>query len=334
MKAISFLLFSQVLFRFCSYTSDEPPFIADTPIVSVVDEVNLRHLGQPAILMTLLIRESDISDRQVQVRVTFPANRPTGALILTTGGFGSSFYGTSREKNKTLTEALALGLETYEVRWMGALGWGTGTEGLGYPGATKAFTDVVRFLTNQKMANDDILIAHGGSGGAFQIAYGLSRYGLDEVLTHGILVAGPPTTDLARAIFGGMDDPLLWDPQVAGFAVTDYIHGWRGNGDYCVNHGQRPPSRVIQTLEESSILPRREQVKLDYGAILHFVNTDDETNADSQGRRYYNAIMSSKTWHYLANEVSHDVAGIPEGAAKIREILEDIVRGSSYRRLN
>jgi len=64
---------------------------------------------------------------------------------------------------------------------------------------------------------------------------------------------------------------------------------------------------------------------LSYTTSLLFVNTDDVPNADGQGLLYFDAVQSQKEWHFLASETSHDVAGIPAGAAKIRALLQSLL---------
>lgn len=282
-------------------------------------------LNRPSKLIRLKITENDLPSREVEVRIVPNKTSAKGALILTTGGFGDTFYATGPGTTTTLDFAYTRGLEIFEVRWLGNQGWGTSTAGAGYPRAVRAFGDIVRWLKRNEMSNPAIVVAHGGSGGSFQIAYGLSRYNLEQDIDHAILIAGPPTADLNRGIFGVPTDPSRWPDGLGGFRITDYIHGWENNGDHCVNRNRQPPASVTEALNRSSLLSTIEQVKLSYRTKVFFVNSNDVTHADEQGKLYYDAITSEKEWHFLPNETSHSVAGLPSGAIKIREIIARIV---------
>jgi len=254
-----------------------------------------------------------------------PASASKGALVLSSGGFGTTFYGIGFETNTTLNVAVNLGLETYEVKWLGENGWGNGIAGVGYPSAVRAYGAILRHLKKNEMTNTKTIIAHGGSGGSFQIAYGLTRFELEKDITHAILVAGPPTADLRQAIFGDKTLKSYWPDGLGGFRITDYIHGWDKQGDYCQNRTTTPPTFVLDALDQSSLLSSIITPDLNYETSLIIINTDDVTNADGQARLYFDAIQSEKQWHYLSGETSHDVPGIPAGAAKIRELLEALL---------
>jgi hypothetical protein len=81
---------------------------------------------------------------------------------------------------------------------------------------------------------------------------------------------------------------------------------------------------VLDKLDDSSLLSKTIPPDLDYRTNLVFINTNDVTNADGQGLLYFEAIRSKKEWHYLPSETSHDVAGLPAGAAKIRSVIQSL----------
>jgi len=165
------------------------------------------------------------------------------------------------------------------------------------------------------MTNTKNIMAHGGSGGSFQIAYNLTRFNLEKDVKHAILSAGPPTSNLHQAIFGDRNSKSTWPDGIGGFRITDYIHGWDNQGNYCQNRTQNPPAFVLDILDKSSLL----------SATIVLDLTNDVTNADGQGLLYFEAIQSKKEWHYLPSETSHDVGGINAGANKIREILQTLI---------
>lgn len=309
-----------------SCTDDVNPNLTEQDVVKFMSRTSITYLNRSASIIKLEIRSEDLnSTRYVEVRASKPTSAPKGALVLSTGGFGTNFYGIGFETNTTINFAVNAGLETYEVRWLGEQGWGTGVAGSGYPNAVRAYGSVLRYLKSNEMNNTENIIAHGGSGGSFQIAYGLTRFNLEKDLKYAILIAGPPTANLQQAIFGDNTLKSYWPDGIGGFRTTDYIHGWDNQGNYCQNRTQTPPDFVLNALDKSSLLSTTVVPDLNYETNLIFINTNDVTNADGQGLLYFEAIQSSKEWHYLPTETSHDVGGIPAGASKIREIIQTLI---------
>jgi hypothetical protein len=299
----------------------------DSVIIQVKNEVNRAFLGRSSVLLKLFIVDGDLPRRDVTVRITQSDISPKGALILTSAGFGGGFYGGDLEKDNTIDFALSNGLQVLEVSWDGEEGWGTDVEGAGYTRAVRGFSSIVKWLKANSIVNPSLIICHGGSGGSMQIAYGLTDFNLEAEIDHAILVAGPPTSDLEEAVYGSSTDTALWPEGLGGLDKTDYIQGWEDNGDYCKNRSDNPPSFVLEALEAESLVNNSSAKDYSYETTkTYFVNTDDITNSDRQGRIYYDRITSDKDWTFLPQETSHNVGGIEAGARRIREILSEIIR--------
>lgn len=320
----SFLIISFLLFS-CEKKYQHPNS-TELDLIYFISRTSVSYLNRTASIIKLEIRSEDLkSTRYVEVRISKPVSPSKGALVLSTGGFGTNFYGIGLETNTTINFAVNIGLETYEIKWVGEQGWGSGVAGAGYPNAVRAYGSIVRYLKKNEMTNAKNVIAHGGSGGSFQIAYNLTRFNLEKDVKHAILSAGPPTSNLQQAIFGDKTLKSYWPDGIGGFRITDYIHGWDNQGNYCQNRTKTPPAFVLDILDKSSLLSATITPDFSYETNLIFINTNDVTNADGQGRLYFEAIQSQKEWHYLPNETSHDVGGINAGANKIREILQTLI---------
>ncbi len=317
------ILFS-LTFLGCANEGNPSP--SEIDLVKLISRSSITYLNRPASIIKLEIQSEDLNIiRYVEIRAIKPSTATKGALVLSTGGFGTNYYGIGLETNTTLNFAINLGLETFEIKWLRSQGWGTETAGIGYPTAVRAYGAILRYLKEKEMTNTKNIIAHGGSGGSFQIAYGLTRFNLENDINHAILIAGPPTADLNQAIFGDKALKSYWPDGIGGFRTTDYIHGWDNQGNYCQNRSQNPPDFVLKELDKSSLLSTSVTTDLSYKTNLIFINTNDETNADGQGRLYFDAIQSNKQWHYIPDETSHDVGGITAGAMKIREIIQTLL---------
>lgn len=323
------ILFILLLFNLVSCTKNDditPNSEQNSVIIEVISETQQVYIGRTSSLLVLAITDQELSTRNVTVRITKSDTNPIGALVLSTGGFGTNFYGIGFQTNSTLNFALSNGLQVFEIKWEGQYGWGTNNKGIGYTLALRGYTEIVKWLKVNRIENTAKIICHGGSGGSMQIAYGLTNHNLEQYIDYGILVAGPPTSDLDRAVFGEQGDIALWPSGLGGFGITDYIMGWRDNGDYCVNRVANPPSFVIEKLKEESLVNNNTDKDFSYDSVkLYFMNTDDITNADQQGILYYDKVLSDKNWKYLPQENSHDVGGIEAGAIEIREIINQIV---------
>lgn len=295
--------------------------------IQVLSQQQRVFLNRQATILRLGVKDGDLAVREVLVRISQSEIAARGALVLTSQGFGNNYYGRGDEKQSTILFAINKGLQVFEIRWDGEYGWGTDVESVGYTKATRAYTRVVEWLKANRMAEPSLVIAHGGSGGSMQIAYGMVRHNLEAVLDYGILAAGPPTSDLGRGIYGNSNDEALW-PDEVGLDKTDYILGWLGNGDYCANRGTTdPPDFVRDKLEDESLVSNKPDRDYDYALTkLYFINTNDVTNADKQGLLYYEKITSEKEWVYISNETAHDVGGIEAGAHRIRQALLEILQ--------
>lgn len=310
----------------CSTDDNIEPSDANNISIEIIEENQQNYLGRTATLLRLKIVDRDLNPRNVTIRISQSDIPTEGALILSSGGFGFNFYGIGFQTNTTIDFALSNGLQVFEIKWEGEFGWGTDNSGIGYSSALRGYTEIVKWLKENRIENNETIICNGGSGGSMQIAYGLVNFELEEIIDYAILMAGPPTSDLDRAIFGNPSDIAYWPDGLGGFGITDYIMGWRENGDYCVDRVNNPPSFVLERLEEESIINSNTSKDFNYESVsLYFVNTDDVTNADQQGLLYYNEITSEKEWIFLANETSHNVGGIEAGATEIRGIINEIL---------
>jgi len=265
---------------FLGCANEENPSPSEIDLVKLISRSSITYLNRPASIIKLEIQSEDLNIiRYVEIRAIKPSTATKGALVLSTGGFGTNYYGIGLETNTTLNFAINLGLETFEIKWLGSQGWGTETAGIGYPTAVRAYGAILRYLKEKEMTNTKNIIAHGGSGGSFQIAYGLTRFNLENDINHAILIAGPPTADLNQAIFGDKALKSYWPDGIGGFRTTDYIHGWDNQGNYCQNRSQNPPDFVLKELDKSSLLSTSVTTDLNYKTNLIFINTNDETNA-------------------------------------------------------
>ena len=160
--AISFLLFS------CEKEYENPNF-TEQDLIKFISRAPITYLNRNASILKLEIVSGDLkSTRYVEVRISKPVSASKGALVLSTGGFGTNFYGIGLETNTTINLAVNIGLETYEIKWLGEQGWGTGVAGAGYPNAVRAYGSVLRYLKKMKWLIPKILLPMGEVAARFK----------------------------------------------------------------------------------------------------------------------------------------------------------------------
>ena len=299
---------------------------AGTSQIQIIEETVRLTDSRPAVVndiectvYTFQIESQGIPARQATVNA-YKQTGSKGSVVLTTGGPGANFYSArSPEAVRTLDILYENGYEVYEVKWDGERGWATNARGRGFHVAVGAFTELVKYMHKEIFDNSDNVIAHGNSGGAFQIAYGLAIYGLDEILSMAVMTGGPPTSDIKTAVFATDDLPERWPARAGGRSFTDYIMGWDGEGDYCVKG--EAPDHIKNQLDTVSLVTNLQPRKFHYNTYVNFVQSEDPTKAHEQARIYYEAITSGKSYYYLPQVTTHNVPSSAEGASKIRELI-------------
>ena len=267
--------------------------------------------------ITLVITCEGLAERQVILKKRTPSDSVNRTAILTTGGDGTAFY-TAKEPG-TVSALLQNNFEVYEVGWQGDNGWATGTNGAGFKKDMCAFAKVAEWIDSNRVDSSGTLCAHGNSGGSFQIAYGLSVYGLEDILDMVVLTGGPPITRLDVGCFGS-DDPELQSAELSDASPLGLIDSVMGWPRYCANRS--PTTEAIKEAQDTSIVSSTESRDYDYpNTKVNFVESAGDTqNADDQAQIYYDAVTSAKSWYYIS-AATHGVFEDPEGSAKIQELF-------------
>jgi hypothetical protein len=295
--------------------------------VSLIDSQPMTANGIETTLFTFSIDSQNIPTRLVNVN-SYQQENSRGAVLLTTGGVGTTYYSQyGEEAINTIITLYNEGFEIYEFKWLGERGWATNARGFGYHIAVGAYSEMVNHLSDNYIDNPDSVFANGNSGGAIQIAYGLAIYGLESIFDMVVLTGGPPVSDLKTGIFGDGTEPEYWPDGLAGFELTDFMMAWDGNGDYCVN--REAPEYIQAQLDTVSLVTDIHPRIYNYSTHINFVQSNDCTNADHQAEIYFDEISSDKDWFFLPNTTEHAVPGTVEGAQLIRELIMNYPNASN-----
>jgi len=262
---------------------------------------------------------------QAWLKVGAPTNPSRGTVLATTGGPGNRLYEEESPGAKgLLTEIRAAGFQTVQLQWLE--GWLFATPGReeGHVRLACRSATVARWVYDNlhKASPTTAYGAIGNSGGAAQVSYMLTHYGLEDILSVVVPSAGPPMGRLDLSCF--RDDPAnkaLWFPDVA----TRIIDGAFG----FARDGSGPCSRGDISFRE-----KFQQASVSFGdadyfyprTLVGFVfgEEDSSTNATEMGLTYYNRLISAGSpWVRMdvLPKVTHDVKDSREGSRKILEIL-------------
>jgi len=249
-----------------------------------------------------------LAPREAEIRV-YPIPGSNGTVFLLSGGTGGWWYG---DGNEQIVDALRdEGYETVEFRWIEDWGWAANNPGQGFVNLSSGTAELMKWVVSDVAENPDVVGATGHSGGANEIAYGMSTHGLDEFLDVAVLTGGPARADLVA----------LSDVNATGVCrIIDYVMGWFDNGDYCVSGDK--PEWVVEALHAESIVPKNGEKARDFdyphtrvvfveGALDQFKNSSTS---------YFDVITCEKTWMELEG-VGHGVT--IQGADVIIETLSE-----------
>jgi hypothetical protein len=158
----------------------------------------------------------------------------------------------------------------------------------------------------------------GNSGGASQIAYSLSFYGIAAMVNAAVLTGGPPHTALDQACVGPERD-LEFDTDSA--STIDLSYGF-------ISPGSGPCAR-----HDESFAGQWEKDSIDSGGVYKFPHTrivfifvdGDPTPGPSHGMIYYDKLKSAGSPLVKAPEGipghTHTIMSLPDGRAAVEDAL-------------
>ena len=140
-----------------------------------------------------------------------------GTIFFAAGGTGTFMVDEVPEQRRVLSELRASGYRTVQVEWIDS--WLVASAGVeeGQVRLACRPATVARWVYNRLHEHSPAtaFCAIGHSGGAMQVSYMLSHYGLEDILATVVPTGGPPSGRLDRGC-------LRDDPRNAALALLDY----------------------------------------------------------------------------------------------------------------
>ncbi len=160
------------------------------------------------------------------VKVTTPTGQSAGTVVLMTGGGGIEYYDSYFTYGTTIINSVvAAGFTTAQIVFDNPVnGWLTGpAEDHNGPISLACLpATAMQWVYNAVLTSGTPLCATGNSGGAGAIAYGLSQYGLDSILTLAEPTSGP---EEARLDYGCSPGGQVSGCAVCGTGTQDEAYG-------------------------------------------------------------------------------------------------------------
>ncbi|MGI9119619.1 MAG: hypothetical protein ACR2G7_05775 [Acidimicrobiales bacterium] len=250
-----------------------------------------------------------------------------GLAVFFSGGPGTAWWGGSSASVGSFFDGLrADGIDVVEIKW-GDGGWLESSPGERVGPARLA----CRPATAVKWVHDNLYLPlgveagpqqcgfciTGNSGGASQVAFALSDYGLDPIVDGAFPTSGPPHSALAKACLRRPGEEQYWYEPDEGARVIDRSYGFTDAEGPCVDHDPswasvwqqdsvdtggtdygHPSTRVHVIVGASDRDPRMHAHAADYLARLQAAGTD--------------ATME------VVGTMGHDITESPEGLGALR----------------
>lgn len=261
------------------------------------------------------------------VKVDMPTGPPArGTILLMTGGDGTDLY-EQYGGQRIVDELRAAGFHTAQLQWVDGWLWASPGEEAGHARLGCRPATVARWVhdnIHQKLP-ELAYCAAGGSGGAMQIGYMLTYYGLEEVLDTVVPDGGPPTGRIDLSCL--RDDP---DNEVMLFGIEN--DGW--NADWLMDGGfgypldgsgpcARGDTSFRDQFREASVASGDGDYSYPRTLVWFLFGENDEPNI-KRGMTYHDLLIDSQSPLVRMDVlpgVGHSLHPHPLGADKILDIL-------------
>jgi len=272
------------------------------------------------------------------VKVSKPSGRSLGTVIFITGGGGLYYYDTYFTYGTSLINTVvSAGYTTAQIVFDNPVdGWLTGpaSDGNGPISLACLPATAMEWVYQNELASGTPLCATGNSGGSFAIAYALSQYGLDSILTLAEETSGP---EFSRIDYGCAPSKQYSACAICGSGVQYESYGLTNAEDIVdpaytgvvsgepngpCSEDYEGSTTYASELYHDSILSDRFSPLLSYATQVRgvFGGMDTSGGAVPQGLDWLSYVTSS-TAIVCVPSAGHEMADYPAGADQIESDL-------------
>jgi hypothetical protein len=265
-----------------------------------------------------------VRDAEAVVAVRPAESAPAGVLVLFSGGRGEGWWEDGHVPGSgagapALRELAGHGVETVQVRWVGGF---SGTDEGSSPGfarlACRSATAVAwlrswRYepLAAVPSSGPCGFCVTGNSGGASQAAWGLTHFGLDDLVDGVVLTSGPPHAAIDKGCLHRPGESAYWyDPGTA--ADFDMTYGaTRSTAGPCSAHD----GSAAAAFRRDGVATGGADYSWPGTSVTFLLGGDDPTVAPAHARDLVDRLGDSGTGAAVrvVPGMGHEVVGSPEG---------------------
>jgi len=220
-----------------------------------------------------------------------------GVVVFFSGGLGNTWWGTTNQfaAGSTLSNLSQRGLTVVLVRWLDPWLYASPGEPVG-PAALGC-----RPATATKWIHDNIYVPlglhpatgacgfciTGDSGGASQVSYVLTDYGLASIVNAAVIASGPPHAGIAPGCLHERSGSDLWYTSFSG-PIIDGSYGYFQGGP-CESHDPTWAARwQADSLDTGGITFRFPDTR-----IIFLFGADDHSEGPPHGRLYLAKLQAA-----------------------------------------
>jgi hypothetical protein len=254
------------------------------------------------------------------LRIDEPEGDLIGTIVMYTGGNGNFFYSEKKSGNTIIEESLKKGYRVIQIKWNEGWFKGSKEKREGFRKLAVHPASITQYIFDNLVERDKPFILFGSSGGAAQIAYMLSFYGIDSITDKAIIFAG---FWMGRLDIGCFDsDPLNSQLHYSKRArtVIDQSLGF--------NLDAKGPCE----LRDTTYYEVYKNSSISHGGRYYYPNTsvyliyggNDEVGALNQGLTYYEKLASAGSPYVhmqIVEGAGHGILRDSLGFETIRKIL-------------
>lgn len=263
-----------------------------------------------------------------------PGTQPRGLVMCFTGGEGTAWWAQGATgRAPVLTQELqALGFAVVQLRWTDVWHHSSRNDDCGVARLAFQPATMIKYVydtyyvpmgISPKIGEAGFCLT-GGSGGASQISYALSHYGLDSLVDVLIPTGGPPHATLTKSSLLVSGQEGYWMPDDTRISF-DRGFGFYGGG------GREGPSYNRDT----AFIPRWDEASVAVGGSdyyhprtrIHFIlGVQDRTGVRFTYRDYFERLKSEGSPYVTASqddltETGHTIEGTAEGIAALKAAI-------------
>ncbi len=190
------------------------------------------------------------------MRTVRPAGKANGVILFFSGGGGTGYWGRGERGAEFFRDLAREGKISVEVRWQDAWLSAAPGEQIGPARLACRPATIIRWahdnlfrplgVTGGALGSCGFCIT-GNSGGATQVSYALSHYGLDTILDAVVPSGGPPHAAMAKGCLRNPAEQNYWYAESSAGTI-DRSYGFIGRDGPCSRHD---PSFVPRWLADS-----------------------------------------------------------------------------------